>query len=173
MFFQFIQPNHYGLQTVHNLVQQLPVLACADGRHSLKLRKVIPTSGCTSHITINLPFCICPRVNNKWIRCYLTVVWQNFSWKDTTHRSTDPRQRIHDRPKYGYQQSPSWWTSELYWGYLQDCVSGLLTEMEMPQRELHYQSLHKAGNLEPTAQHTGSSTGWRVSFPNYSNLSLP
>lgn len=42
----------------------------------------------------------------------------------------------------------------------------------MTQRQLHYQSppqhgvtAHKAGNLEPTAQPAGSSTGWRVSFP--------
>lgn len=36
---------------------------------------------------------------------------------------------------------------------------GLLTQMT--QRQLH----HQTGNLEHTTQPTGSSTGWRVSFP--------
>lgn len=49
---------------------------------------------------------------------------------------------------------------------------GLLTGMEMTQRQLYHQSLvaaqvtaHKAGNLERTAQAAGGSAGWRVSFP--------
>lgn len=37
--------------------------------------------------------------------CVGLLCEKNFSWGDTTHMSTHPRQGAHNRPKYGYHQS--------------------------------------------------------------------
>lgn len=58
-------------------------------------------------------------------------------------QSMDTRQiklRIPDRPKYGYYQSPSWWTIGLIDVAYRNMWEGFLKEAQMTQRQLHLQA---------------------------------
>lgn len=66
----------------------------------------------------------------------------------------------------------NWWTSELYWGYVQGCGWEVTYRSRNESRQLHHQSQHqywwqltKAGNPEHTVQPAGNSSSWRASFP--------
>lgn len=58
-----------------------------------------------------------------------------FFWKDATYMSIDYKMGAHERPKYGYQQSPSY-SSESYWACLENVINGLFTAGKMTQKEL-------------------------------------
>ena len=50
-----------------------------------------------------------------------SVYWEDAApWRDAVHMSTHPRWGTHNKPQHGYHQSPTWWTNEFYWGYLQE-----------------------------------------------------
>lgn len=67
-------------------------------------------------------------------------------------------------------------SSKFYGGYLQECGEGLLRGAEMTAASSRlfpaWVTAPKVGNLECTAQPAGRVTGWRVSFPGDSGLSL-
>lgn len=59
----------------------------------------------------------------------------------TAHKPTHPRWRAHYRPKSGSHQSLTWWTMSPIGATHGHMGEGLLIEVEMTQRQLHYQSL--------------------------------
>lgn len=56
-----------------------------------------------------------------------------FSLERSNTHVYSPKKEAHNRPRYRYKKRPTWWTNELYWGYLQDMGEGLLTEAEVTQ----------------------------------------
>ena len=91
-----------------------------------------------------------------------------------------PQCVANERPKYRYHQSPTQCTKEFYWGYLQDYGWGVtyrsrndsMTSVS-PKLIPACVTVHIAGNLEHTAQPAGHSTGWRVFFLFFVQITLP
>lgn len=101
----------------------------------------------------------------------LVVACQKFFWENKIHMFTHPRLRTHNRPKCGYHQSTTWWTSKSYWGCLQEYGWGVAFRdrknsktATSPKLTQGWRIAHQVGSLKHTAQTVGSSTDRRASF---------
>lgn len=71
-----------------------------------ELHMLLSIARATDSLLPNLSLTLsCPWLGTNY------VVWQSFFQGATTQMSDYPRQEAHNRPKYWYNQHPTWWTN--------------------------------------------------------------